>query len=164
MKCFASWDEQYLKVEVQVKDDLHFAVKPESWLCDAAQIAIDPRSNAGFLKKLNKITFNETIHEVCVALTANGRQNRYFSFGRNDLLDAPDACIVTRDEKTKTTLYRFRLPWAKMKLKPEKGRVFGMSLAIFDDDTGTGNEILTQIGGGIIGKKDPRKYQKFVLK
>ena len=162
-KFYASWNGQYLMVDVQVKDDIHRAVKRDAWECDSVQIAIDPRSNAGFLKKMNRITFNETIHEVCVALTADGRQNRYFSFGRKDLLDAPDACVITRDEKTKQTLYRFRIPWAKMKLKPEKGRVFGMSLAIFDDDTGTGKEILTEVGGGIIGKKDPRRYLKFVL-
>ena len=48
-------------------------------------------------------------------------------------------------------------------MKPEKGRVFGMNLAIFDDDTGKGKEILAEIGGGIINRKDPRRYLKFVL-
>ena len=164
-KAFAAWNERELLVEVQVKDDLHFVKQQWPWNCDSVQIALDPQSRGGFLKDpKSSVELNGTVHEVCVALdTKTGQQKRFFSYGRRDLLGDPDACVITRDEKTKQTLYRFRIPWAKLGVKPEKGRVFGMSLAIFDDDTGKGKEILAEIGGGIINGKDPRRYLKFVL-
>ena len=164
-KFFASWNGQALLVEVRVKDDLHFSTKPGPWDCDSVQIGIDPKSNGGFMKAIGNIALNEVINEVTVSLRSpvDGKLNTIVSFGRKDLLAGPGDCTVTRDEKAKETLYRFRIPWTKLGIKPEKGRVFGMSLVIFDDDTGTGKEIITEVGGGVINRKDPRKYLKFVL-
>ena len=164
-KAFASWNEHELLIEVQVKDDQHFVKQQWPWNCDSVQIAIDPQSRGGFLKDpKSNVELNKIVHEVCVALDAKtGQQKRFFSYGRRDLLNDPDACVIRRDEAKKETIYRFHIPWSKLGIKPEKGRVFGMSLAIFDDDTGKGKEILAEIGGGIINRKDPRRYLKFVL-
>ena len=163
-RCSASWTEQYLQVDVVVTDDRHFAVKDQAWNCDSVQIALDPKSRGGFLKKFLKDDLNKIVNEVCVALdTKTGKQKRFISFGNKELLDGTGACTIVRDEAKKQTRYRLRIPWEKLGVKAEKGLVFGMSLVLFDDDTGTGKETYTRIGGGITGKKNPREYLKFVL-
>ena len=160
-RIFGSWDEKYLKIEAVVTDDLHFAAKNRPWQCDSLQVALDPKSNAG-LQNLAPGTVGRDDVEFCLALAPDGKLNSVISFGRKDLFE-PGDCVVTRDEAKKTTRYQIRIPWSKLDVKPQAGLVFGMSLALFDDDAGNGPEYFAQIGGGVVKQKDPRSYLKFVL-
>ena len=158
---FGSWDEKYLKIEAEVTDDLHFSMKNMPWRCDSLQIALDPKSNAG-LQNLAPGTVGKDDVEFGLTLTSKGKLNRVISFGRKDLF-GPDDCTVTRDETKKLTRYQVRIPWSKLGVTAQKGMVFGMSLALFDDDVGNGPEYFAQIGGGVVKQKNPRDYLKFVL-
>lgn len=157
---FASWDDKYLKIEVQATDDRHFANQLSAWNCDSVQIALDPKSNAG-LQNLSPGVLGSDDVEFCLAAVPAGKKIRGVSAGRKDLWDE---CVATRDETGKRTLYKFLIPWEKLQIKPEPGVVFGMSFVLFDDDAGNGPEYLAPVGGGIAKKKDPRKYLKFILK
>ena len=68
---------------------------------------------------------------------------------------------ITRDEKTKTTLYRIKLAFADLApLKPEKGRNFGFSLIVFDKDTPTSFYHM-DLTPGVSHPFDPAKYPAF---
>ena len=157
---FASWDEKYLKIEVQAVDDRHCADQLSAWRCDSVQIALDPKSNAG-LQNLSPGVLGSDDVEFCLAAVPAGRKIRGVSAGRKDLWDE---CAATRDEAAKRTLYKFLIPWSKLGIEPKPGAVFGMSFVLFDDDAGNGPEYFGQVGGGIAKQKNPRKYLKFVLK
>lgn len=157
-----SWNQKYLKLEVKVKDDRHFNKFLETYGGDSLQIAIDPESNAGIQKRSPRILGKGHI-EVGIALsTKTGKKFVSQSYGPRGLLTSDDYMVV-RDEKTQTTLYEVRIPWAKMGVAPEKDMIFGMSLVLFDDDTNAGQEYHAPIGGGITGGKDPGKFLKFIL-
>ena len=159
---FGHWDAKYLYLEVRVKDDKHFNKFNATWEADSLQIAIDPKGNAGIQLRSPGVFGKDDI-EFGIALSSKtGKTFTTVSAGPRTLLDAKDYTIV-RDEKSKTTGYRVRIPWSAMKVVPEKGRVFGMSLVLFDDDTNGGMEYFAPVGGGICGKKDPSQFLKFVL-
>ena len=157
-----SWNEDYLMIEVKVKDDKHFNKFHHTWSADSLQIALDPQSNAGIQKRNSNLLGKDDL-EFGIALSSKtGKKFLSLSRGPEKLLDENDYEVI-RDEKTKTTLYKIRIPWAKIGVKPYQGKIFGMSLVLFDDDTSAGQEYYAPIGGGIAGKKDPDQFLKFVL-
>ena len=101
-------------------------------------------------------------YEFGLALNDDGKSRCVNAFGKN--ICQSDNYTVTRDEKTKTTVYELRLSWKELGVKPSAGMVFGMSFVLFDDDTGGGQNYYIPIGGGIVGTKNPALYRKFVLK
>ena len=68
---------------------------------------------------------------------------------------------IIRDEKTKTTLYWVKIAFEDLApLKPEKGRNFGFSMAIFDRDPPS-EFYNMKYSEGVTHPFDPAKYPAF---
>ena len=68
---------------------------------------------------------------------------------------------ITRNEKTKTTLYRVKIAFEDLApLKPEKGRNFGFSIVIFDRDPPS-EFYNIEYSAGVTHPNDPAKYPAF---
>ena len=64
-------------------------------------------------------------------------------------------------KKTKTTVYRIKLAFSDLApLKPEKGRNFGFSIAVFDQDPPSQFYNMTY-SDGVTRPFDPAKYPAF---
>jgi hypothetical protein len=71
---------------------------------------------------------------------------------------------VTRDERTKVTTYRVKIPFADLApLKPEKGRVFGFSFLAFDKDGERIAAYRIESTEGLAGNTNPGRFLAFVF-
>jgi len=157
-----SWNEEYLMLDVKVKDDKHFNKFNQTYFADSLQVAMDPQSNAGIQKRNPGLLGKDDLEIGIARSSKTGKKFLSLSKGPRNLIEDNDYEVI-RDENAKMTYYKIRIPWKKMGVSPQKGLIFGMSMIIFDDDTGAGQEYFAPVGGGIAGKKDPARFLKFVL-
>ena len=162
------YDKQYLYLEARVKDNVHLNNCSPGFLYmgDSIQFAIDTNRDAKMklfrgVRGYSDDDFNFVSGLVkgkpytwCfVAPTKKSAELRDKQYRLN-----PE---ITRDEKTKTTLYRIKLAFSDLApLKPEKGRNFGFSLIIFDKDTSTSFYSM-EYSAGVSHPFEPSKYPAF---
>lgn len=161
----AGWDANFLYLKIEVRDDLHFNRYPASlWNGDSLQIAIDPKNNGEFYTPRHGGSRLGPDHfEFTLALNSDSRKTLCkFSHGKN--ICAPGNVSISRNDTDGITSYSLKLPWTELGVKPFKNMVFGMSLCVFDDDTGGGQNYHAPVGGGIVGDKSPSGYRKFILR
>ena len=162
------YDDQYLYLEVRVRDDIHWndSSPQRIFAGDCIQYALDARRDAR-LKQMRGVSGYSDDDFNAVSALAQGKPATQFYVAsaetRAHLLKgsyrlAPE---ITRDEAAKATLYRVKLAFADLApLKPEKGRHFGFSLLIFDKDTPTGLYSICY-SAGVSQPFDPAKYPAF---
>lgn len=162
------YDKQCLYLEVRVKDDIHAnsAVPAQLYNADCIQFAIDANRDAK-LKQLRGIHgYSNDDFNFGSALAKGKPVTRCFVapvelrkklFNKNYHI-TPE---ITRDEKTKTTLYRVKIAFKDLApLKPEKGRNFGFSMVVFDFDPPR-EFYHIRYSGGVTQPFTPAKYPAF---
>lgn len=162
------YDNQYLYLEIQVKDDIHLNnnVPGRIFAGDSVQFAIDTRRDAKMKLMRGIRGYSNDDFNFIVGLASGQPCTRCFfaSSGlHGKLLDknyrlTPE---IIRDEKTKTTLYWVKIAFEDLApLKPEKGRNFGFSMAIFDRDPPS-EFYNMKYSEGVTHPFDPAKYPAF---
>lgn len=163
------YDKQYLYLEVQVKDDVHLnnAISSRGiFVGDCIQFAVDPLRNAKIMQMRNISGYaNDDFNFASALASGKSYTHCYVSSvkKRKELLDKNYRLppVIIRDEKTKTTLYRVKIAFEDLApLKPEKGRNFGFSIAIFDRDPPSEYYNMAY-SGGVTQPFDPAKYPAF---
>jgi len=153
------WDEENLYILSEVRDDVQVNPYPdrESWRGDSLQIGIDSFNNAD-----GKLHYDSDDHEFTFA---PGKMPwRHYA---PPFLTA-GACpeirqVITRSEKTKTTVYRLAIPRKLLEpLKLRPGTVLGISLCFNDKDPDEERYFMT-FGEGIGNVKNPSLFQKVIL-
>lgn len=158
----SSWDAKNLYINCKVKDDMHFNKFPKApWRADSLQVAIDPKNNGAFHVTVPGKKLGSDDFEFGLALGDDGKTSCINAFGKNI---CQSNYTISRDKKAKITIYKISLPWNSLGVAPKKGMIFGMSFVIFDDDTGEGQNYYAPIGSGIAGVKNPKLYNKYLLK
>ncbi len=150
---YGAWDSMALHLKLLVKDDKHCpGLNP--WNGDGIQIALDTLGNGVFSKGQDDDDL-----EIGLNLTPQGSR-LVRSFGKTEVTEYQ----VYRDEARNMTEYVVSIPWSPLGVAPHAGQVVGLAFVAFDDDGGKGMEYYGFTGGGIAGKKDPKHYQKFLLR
>lgn len=110
----------------------------------------------------------EAFHGKCSIRVDWDRKNRLGSFSKTNGSYWLDAFQV--DKGDKALPYQPSAPMhcgVRLNVPEGRGDIRStMWIAYYageDKITGTGKEIMTEVGGGVINRKDPRKYLKFVL-
>ena len=168
-----------LLVEVVVRDDEHEPSSDPSrlWAQDSIQLGIDMDAlkpwEAGFAGAGNSQTLGgHRVFEWSIAGDGSGPAIAYRERSWDDALPvgvcAAVEAHVERDELSRTTCYRVRIPWTELgsaESPPCPGDAIGFSLAVNDVDRlrGTPRHGLT-LFGGIVDDKDPRKFGRAWLR
>jgi len=162
------YDRQYLYLEVKVKDDIHLNdnVPARIFNGDCIQFAIDSNRDAK-MKKMRGIKGCSDDDFNFVSALAKGKPYTHcYTASKETLAKLRGKTYqlkpeITRDEKTKTTLYRVKLAFADLApLKSEKGRNFGFSLILFDRDSPLSYHSM-EYTAGVSQPVDPSKYPAF---
>ena len=162
------YDQQYLYLEVRIRDDAHAnnCVPGQIYNGDSIQFAFDTRRDAKMKLMRGIRGYSDDDFNFISALAKGKPITRCFVAPaglRGKLLDKNYSITpeITRDEKTKTTLYRVRIAFEDLApLKPEKGRNFGFSIAVFDRDPPS-EFYNMKYSDGITHPFDPAKYPAF---
>ena len=162
------YDKQYLYLEARVKDDVHLNDNAPGfvYMGDSIQFAIDTCRDAKMKLMRGVRGYSDDDFNFVSGLVKGKPYTWCFvapTKKRAELLDKPYWLTpeITRDKKTKTTLYRVKLAFSDLApLKPEKGRNFGFSLIIFDKDTPTSYYDM-DYSEGVCQPFDPSKYPAF---
>ena len=162
------YDRQHLYLEVRVKDDIHLNdnVPARIFNGDCIQFAIDSNRDAK-MKKMRGIKGCSDDDFNFVSALAKGKPYTHcYTASKETLAKLRGKTYqlkpeITRDEKTKTTLYRVKLAFADLApLKSEKGRNFGFSLILFDRDSPLSYHSM-EYTAGVSQPVDPSKYPAF---
>ena len=164
------YDDTGIYMEFRVKDDVHFNDKSPArcFVGDCVQYGFDTLRNAAFEKLSGRPGWGEDDYRFTTAL-ADGKPVTY-CYGaakcNRDRMDRKEISTpsVIRDEKSKTTVYRIRIPFSDLApLAPEKGRVFGFSFLAFDKDGEQGAAYRIENTQGLAGNTDPSRFTAFIF-
>ena len=162
------YDKQYLYLEVRVKDDTHLNDNAPARIFagDCVQFAIDSNRDAK-MKRIRGVKGYSDDDFNFVSALAKGKPYTHCYTASKDTRPAIQGKTyrlkpeITRDEKTKTTLYRVKVALSDLApLKPEKGRIFGFSLLLFDRDSPLSYHSM-EYSKGVSEPTDPSKYPAF---
>ncbi|MBR4666551.1 MAG: hypothetical protein IKO93_21970, partial [Lentisphaeria bacterium] len=164
------YNDRYFFLEVKVRDDAHVNPTPGKRIFagDCVQFGFDANRDA--LMKMMRGTrgFTDDDFNFISALAGGKRMTYCYAASqetRGRLLDKvygvqPE---ITRDEETKTTVYRIRIPFADLApLKPEKGRIFGFTVVVMDLDP-TQPLYHIQYSAGLAGAQNPAEFPAFIF-
>ena len=164
------YDDEALYMEYRVRDDLqrNKSVPSRVFVGDCVQFAVDAENDARANLFAGRRGFDDDDYN-CVAGLADGvptlwcyasaEANRARLEGK-----AMQTPAIERDDRTGTTCYRIRLPFADLApLRPDRGRVFGMSFMLFDYDLPSSGLCLMQLTPGVGTPNDPSKFRRFVF-
>ena len=162
------YDRQYLYLEVRAKDDIHLNdnVPARIFNGDCIQFAIDSNRDAKMKRMRGIKGYSDDDFNFVSALAKGKPYTHCYTAStetRAKLLNKTCRITpeITRDEKTKTTLYRVKLAFSDLApLKPEKGRNFGFSLILFDRDSTLSYHSM-EYTEGVSEPVDPSKYPAF---
>ena len=154
------YDRDNLYLLADVRDDVHWqkAEPGRLWSGDSIQLAIDTGANA-----TPDAGFDKDDYEFGFGLTPSVPQKELtyiYQHGRAKAALTAVKCNIFRQGDR--TCYRIAIPWDALKMKPEKGAVFGLNFTVNDHD-GTGMRFYMGLAPGIVEKKNPYVYRKFYL-
>ncbi len=159
VEVYLGWNERYFFLSAKVHDDLHAGppMAGEIGQGDTLEVGIDPvvqpDTGAGGLAS--------TTYDFNVALDAKGKAIfRQWAGPEADLLQEGDYVVLRKGNET---IYEIGIPWERLKITPEAGRVLGVNLAAFDDDAGKKSRIWMQWGLGLTQGKDDALFPKVYL-
>lgn len=154
------YDDENLYLLIDVRDDVHHQTQKPGrlWSQDSIQLAIDTKGNAQ-----PNAGFDRDDYEFGFGL-ANGHPEKELTYtydtGRaKAILESVKCDIFRRDGKT---CYRIAIPWKSLKIKPEKGAIFGLDFTANDNDGAT-LRYWMGLTPGIVDAKNPAAYKKFIL-
>ncbi len=144
------WDGEAIWVHAVVADDRHSNPRSgaDIWDGDMLQVSLAPVDGAPV--------------DVGLALTSGGIVFHQWR-GPALALSETAGTGVVRDEESKTTRYRLRLPLANLGIPAEPGARFGLNVVVFDDDQGGGYDVWLQMSPGLAGGWDPGRFRPFAL-
>ncbi len=150
-KIYTGWDDANFRLAVMVSDEHHFNTKDGGniWDGDCLQFAFAP-PRAEF--------FN-----LGLALSSGEVRTYQWAGPDTDLFEKSGYSIV-RDDEAGETYYELKLPFESLKIKPEKGVIFGFNAVVFNADGGAeGYDYWIQITPGIAGGWNPDEFRSFIL-
>ena len=162
------YDQQYLYLEVQAKDDVHLNDNAPARIFngDCIQFAIDSNRDAKMKRMRGVKGYSDDDFNFVSALAKGKPYTHCYTASKETRAKIQGKSYrlkpeITRDEKTKTTLYRVKIALSDLApLKPEKGRNFGFSLLLFDRDSALSYHSM-EFTGGVSQPADPAKYPAF---
>lgn len=146
-----AYDSNAFYIAVEADDEVHMQPYTglEVWRGDSVRVAIDPLLDGPFTQSGG---YNSDDHEFVFAIGSTGpTAMRLFGTTGSSTLTGSGLKL-----DGKKAVYEIAIPWSELApLKPEAGKVFGISVLV--NDIGSGLK-QSQWGGGIAGKKDPREF------
>lgn len=161
VEIYLGWNQRYLYLTAKVLDDVHTPAPSTSEVFkgDTLEVGIDPlnelTATAGKLSA-GSYDFNVALDPKNQALFTQ------WAGPKANLLQEGDYTVVRNDE-TATTVYEIRIPWQRLDIKPEVGRVLGLNAAVFDEDQGQRARIWMQWGPGLTQGKDSSLFPRIYL-
>jgi hypothetical protein len=155
------YDDDNLYLLADVRDDTQVQNREPGnlWRDDALQLAIDTRADA----LPGAHGYDPDDYEFGFALGADGARKELthvYELGRaTKILDEVSCTAFRRGD---VTGYRIAIPWKTLKMKPEKGKVFGLNFIVNDND-GPGSRFYMGLTPGIVEVKNPYAFRKFTL-
>lgn len=161
MEGAVAYDDHYLYLLLDVRDDIHFQQQQAGrlWAEDAIQVGIDSLANA--LYQMHG--YDQDDYEFGFALTPSGptaELTHLYEVGRHEEVLAAVKTHIEREGDI--TRYRIAIPWTALKLEPHKGMIFAMNITANDND-GHGQRFWMGLTPGIVEGKNPYLFKKFAL-
>lgn len=157
--CYLMWNEKYLYLAAEVKDDKHSPAEAgaKQWHGDSFQLGFDVLSDA-----LQEPGYSDDDIEMGIAETTSGPQTWIMQGGRSGkkgLIDPKFIPLaVKRDDKRKITVYEVALPWTLFTpLKPQSGGYIGFNIVLNEND-GTKRRGYIHWTPGIADAKAPWQF------
>lgn len=161
------YDDKSFYLNVRVKDEFHWnGARPAAlWSGDSIQFAFDPNRDDRIKKMKGKTGFfdDDTLFSSAFA---DGKPSLFCDISSDPAMNGKEfgAPSITRDEKGKITEYSIAIPWEKLRLSPEKGRIFGFDVIALDSDMkGQMPPYWMQLTPGIAGGQRPDLFAGFIL-
>ena len=160
-KMYFAHDGANLFFGAEVTDDRHFNNSPSSriWKGDCLQIGIDPLTN--FIRNVFDLDPDDTF--LSMGLLKDGQALDVHRGPFRPMLKNAAEFKVTRDEKTKKTVYQLKMPMKFIDLSLSKGTIFGFNCIVMDDDTGSGADYWLFLRQGLAGGLRPDKFALCIL-
>lgn len=159
MQAQIAWDATHLFLAVNVRDANHQQPHRgrDIWKGDCIQVAFDPQRDA---VRGSRYDINDS--EYALALTADGPQLWRFICPLGSYVGEVNAAAVAVRRVGDRTHYEAAIPWSEIgEVKPQAGRLIGMSIAACDWN---GEErTVHRFGDGIIGAKEPYRFASIRL-
>ncbi|MBM7566968.1 sugar-binding protein [Paenibacillus sacheonensis] len=163
----AKWDDDYLYLTVQVKDDVHSMTQAnivDAWAGDSLQVSFDPARAAGPVAGGPHLSFTSALNSSTGAYGIAVDRSDYAALGLSygQLLTRSHS-FVKRDEVAKTTTYTLAFDWDDIRPAAYAGsKDIGISFVINDSD-GSGRKGWLSYMGGIANGKDPAQFGDLIL-
>lgn len=161
------WDEESMYAFFEVTDNVYYQDQPlpTSWQGDSIQVAF-------FYGDEGLVILGDAgtdFHEFCLAITPEGKPGAYRFISQNGSqpVGVLEDCeiAITRDEKTKKTVYEFTAPWDKV-LSPgdeiNAGDVLKFAFIVNDND-GSGRRGWIEYASGIGETKNSALFTNLML-
>ena len=134
------------------------------WSQDIIQISIDPLNNA-LSDEMKPRGYDPDDVDIAFGQSAKGPAARCFYHpNKSKHGNRPDLTPVIRFKEKDVMVAEFAIPWKEMGIKPEKGRIFGFNLAVFDRESADGRcSYSMALSSGTSDAKDPSFYRKFIF-
>lgn len=154
------WDSEYFYLFCEVRDDTHS--NPfrgiNIWKGDSIQLGLDTFNDAD-----GKLAYDSDDYEFTFAKDRKPWAHHAPPFCTSPAEVDGIQTVITRDETTKTTVYRIAIPRSRLEpLKLREGTVFGLALCINDVDPSKPRRTMN-FGSGISDVKCPGLFIKMML-
>lgn len=165
------YDDEALCMEYTIVDDVHGNKRApvDVWAGDSVQFCIDACCNGRTNLLGGKRGFDDDDFNFAAGL-ADGKAVLWCYMAgvetrsRMQGKQMPQHPDIVRDENAKITRYRIRIPFADLvPLKPESGRIFGMSFLAFDSDPPEKGIYSFRLTEGVENPLNPAKYRRFMF-
>jgi hypothetical protein len=155
VEAWLAWNPKGLCFAARVHDDIHETkdnTASRFWRSDSIQFAVDPLNDAG-----DEPEFDANDREF--GFIADGPEGKVFET-IPAARDLHIPCVARREGDT--TVYEVLIPWEKLGIKPETGRVLALNFIVNDND-GQGRSYWIGLRPGIGEAKRPGQYLDIAL-
>lgn len=163
----AKWDDGYLYLAVEVKDDTHSMQETkiaDAWRGDSLQISFDPARAFGNTAGGPHLSYVAALNSSTGAYGIAVDRCDYGELGQvwSQLL-TDSKCVVKRDEARKTTTYTLAFAWSDILPSAFTGtKDLGIALVVNDND-GSARKGWIKYMDGIATSKDPLMFGDLML-
>jgi hypothetical protein len=160
-KLYFAHDGTHFLLAAEVTDDYHFNnFSPDRiWKGDCLQIGIDPQTN--FIRNVNDLDPDDSFFSA--GLQKDGPALEVHRAPFRSMLKTATEYKVTRDEKSKKTLYQLKIPLQHLDPDLSQGSIFGFNCVVMDDDSGAGADYWLFLRQGLAGGLRPDKFALCIL-